>query len=979
MTLSLIRLALLLFVLQGAADLQRPPSVGVTDEAGLFSREVVDQAVRGIERIHDGKDQWAVSIKVVKSLNGKSTKEFVEERLRQMPPHSIFVLIDPERSQIEIQANEPVGEETIRAWKQAMEDRFREGQFDRGVIAFVRAVQEFAGVEVRESEEREKAVAPPRGMLVEPEPARTAPPVVIVEPTPNREPAPSPSEPAPARRSTPAPSAGTSVQPGGGGDGVSSGWLGGLVFGALITIILVLVLRPSRYESLSKKTRGMTVGGHTELVVRGGTSWATGAGSPPTASAPPPARLPNATPEVFELKPIDTPTAPPPDRLPEVTMGGYPSISLDPPTGTFIAGEPSISLDLPTVIRTSDDLLGLEELAGGTELDVPSEIRIMDPRVSTYSSDHASGISTLDPSADAAQAVTRYPSITPMDPIRGGRELLLKTDLTRRLRDAATSGGPFQIGGLPADWRFLKVSYQLRSADLIFDKGSEGVVMVFRDRDSDPGYLECRVRDLERGQRSIEVSARFFHDSRWSGSAVAVLPLEDDDSSAMPAPSGNGSSAVSSILMVPPSFAGPELNHRPEPAVTVIATSPIGAGAGVVIEPDVPDLTVEIDLAESGKLEWRVRVARKHDDAITDRPEDPRGTSTLLGVDGKSVGAAEYFRDVLGPMASMASGSQVEDRFNGLGERIYKLAPSTFQQTYWALRRGLKRDDFSIQFLCDDPTIPWELMRPVPPRPYRSEFGSQRILGMTHPVGRWLLKYNANLVQRLPQGSIVSAVATKYGGPDAEALKLPEASGIAEVETMLREGYKEQTISVPAMYQTIRSLFEGKLEATRGRRPISVIYLGGHGSYDGGNPDNSTVYLLDQKLGVLEVNRDEVVLGEEDRTVVILNACGVGAAGLVPGNVGGWAGTLLEHRFGGLIAPLWPVFDNTARDAMEDFFRLTIRESKTLAEAVRDVRASHGSISPTCLAYVYYGDVMARFPHSKATSAINAHLTSHSS
>jgi hypothetical protein len=131
-----------------------------------------------------GKDQWAVSIKVVKSLNGKSTKEFVEERLRQMPPHSIFVLIDPERSQIEIQANEPVGEETIRAWKQAMEDRFREGQFDRGVIAFVRAVQEFAGVEVRESEEREKAVAPPRGMLVEPEPARTAPPVVIVEPTP---------------------------------------------------------------------------------------------------------------------------------------------------------------------------------------------------------------------------------------------------------------------------------------------------------------------------------------------------------------------------------------------------------------------------------------------------------------------------------------------------------------------------------------------------------------------------------------------------------------------------------------------------------------------------------------------------------------------------------------------------------------------------------------------------------------------------
>jgi hypothetical protein len=127
--------------------------------------------------------------------------------------------------------------------------------------------------------------------------------------------------------------------------------------------------------------------------------------------------------------------------------------------------------------------------------------------------------------------------------------------------------------------------------------------------------------------------------------------------------------------------------------------------------------------------------------------------------------------------------------------------------------------------------------------------------------------------------------------------------------------------------------------------------------------------LNDQPLKASDIRRYEVSspnggnpgLGL-DGTVVVFNACGVAEAGPVLSLVGGWAEALMRGLFAGFVAPLWPVYEVAARDAMIAFFETARGGEVTLAEAVRSVRDSYGEASPSFLAFIYYGDVMARFP-----------------
>ena len=54
---------------------------------------------------------------------------------------------------------------------------------------------------------------------------------------------------------------------------------------------------------------------------------------------------------------------------------------------------------------------------------------------------------------------------------------------------------------------------------------------------------------------------------------------------------------------------------------------------------------------------------------------------------------------------------------------------------------------------------------------------------------------------------------------------------------------------------------------------------------------------------------------------------------------------------------------------MQHFFDKALEREHTLAEAIREVRKSYGERSPTFLAYVYYGDVMARFEPKPSTDS----------
>jgi hypothetical protein len=94
--------------------------------------------------------------------------------------------------------------------------------------------------------------------------------------------------------------------------------------------------------------------------------------------------------------------------------------------------------------------------------------------------------------------------------------------------------------------------------------------------------------------------------------------------------------------------------------------------------------------------------------------------------------------------------------------------------------------------------------------------------------------------------------------------------------------------------------------------------------------------------------------------VVFLNACEVGATGSVLGNVGGWADAFLSRRFGAFIAPLWAIDEEDAQQATEWLMTRIVRDRAPLGEALRELRAKFGDVSPTFYSYLLYGDVTAR-------------------
>jgi CHAT domain-containing protein len=93
---------------------------------------------------------------------------------------------------------------------------------------------------------------------------------------------------------------------------------------------------------------------------------------------------------------------------------------------------------------------------------------------------------------------------------------------------------------------------------------------------------------------------------------------------------------------------------------------------------------------------------------------------------------------------------------------------------------------------------------------------------------------------------------------------------------------------------------------------------------------------------------------------VLFNACEVGGATDVLGGMAGWAEAFIRGRFGGFIAPLWPVQDEHALRVVEQLVEDLLEKHLTVGEALRAMREREAHVSPTYLAYVYVGDVMAR-------------------
>ncbi|MEO7725418.1 MAG: CHAT domain-containing protein [Chthoniobacterales bacterium] len=499
------------------------------------------------------------------------------------------------------------------------------------------------------------------------------------------------------------------------------------------------------------------------------------------------------------------------------------------------------------------------------------------------------------PLEDEGTTPVRYPSLDSDAPLAPGAEITMTIDLLRTPPDD-TEGGPLSLGTLAPNWEALDLTVLLLSPEIDFENEGRGTITINRNAESSPSLIKGRVQAGIPKGRTTRIVASFFDRTRFCGSAFRSFII--------------GSASPN------------EPGSPPSPAKGTVVAEP-GAAR--------PDVTVHITTLEetSGRLQWLI---------MTDRFDglQPRLRGEIVLEKQTDEKAAELFRE----FARLERG-QHQRRLEGFGTRLWEMAPPFFREVYWTLWDHYGRR-LRIQFISDEPHLPWELMRPT--RADESE--THPPLAHQHAVARWLEDWDGYMRNQLPAGRICT-IAPNY---QSVSRRLSRAQ--TEAEALVKDFGAEP---VSGTRQAVLALLE-----TAPSPSIAVLHFAGHGQFASNAADLSNITLEDGSLAASEVRRPEVTLGKTCRTLVFFNACEVGATGNVFGDVGGWADAFLARQFGGFIAPLWSVDDEDAGVVAKELLEGVVKRREPIGEVLRAIRVAHGDVSPTFYSYLYYGDVTAR-------------------
>jgi hypothetical protein len=500
----------------------------------------------------------------------------------------------------------------------------------------------------------------------------------------------------------------------------------------------------------------------------------------------------------------------------------------------------------------------------------------------------------MEPSLDEGSAPTRYPSIgVDHDLLWRGEEFSITVDLLRE-SDPNIIGGPINVGTLNADWSTADLTVYLQCALFEFVDNPEAVITIRRNSASIPAKFRARAR-ADNQETTVPLIATFLRGTRFCGSAIRMIDLK---------PTGLNAGDLSAL----------------------------GRGTVVVeMKAKAPDVTIHISKIDNNpaRLQWLVTTER-----FDELP--PQLKADIYLDRDPSSDASALFKE----FAVLERGKHMR-RIESFGSRLWLLAPEMFRKVYWALWDRYQRP-LTIQFISDEPHIPWELLRPT--RADESEIHSP--LAHKHSVARWITRYDGYMRNALPAGRICT-IAPKYRNASRS---LPRAQ--AEADKLVADF---NAIRCPGTRDEVLNLLENESPA----EPVSILHFAGHGKFAPDAVTNSSIKLEDGDLAAAEVESPDVCLGQACRTLVFFNACEVGAAGAIFGEVGGWADAFLSRKFGGFIAPLWSVDDEDAGVVAAELLDRIMNKHQPIAEALRAIREAHGPTSPTFYSYLFYGDATA--------------------
>lgn len=471
----------------------------------------------------------------------------------------------------------------------------------------------------------------------------------------------------------------------------------------------------------------------------------------------------------------------------------------------------------------------------------------------------------------------------------------------------------------PSPKAILQIDVHLLIADYATSKW-EGLSFSMAEGTLKPAEFTFETRRPSNGSRALlELRANFYLNGRWCGEGRCTADVRADDE-------------------VPP------LSSLPRPAEPEESD-------GLQIDPRARpcDLLVRIQRTGEGIYAWSCsspHMVIKAPAKAADRRSDF----------GKK--AQTYARELFWRLATKPLQQQDVREVQGVGEEIYRATATAFKEAYWAVRRAATEGRFrfeTIQFITDEPFVPWELMRIVDDE--RGPEDEPAFLFDLHRAGRWFAHASTRLSQRIQVGRLAVA-ASDYDGLDM-AEKLPHA--LAERDHL--------TVRYAALQIALRSdSLLGFLES----RQAQALHLACHGRMNTLSPLASELILEDDpnNLRPPMVDRTEVRrnFGRE-RPLVFLNACEAGASSESLSLVAGFPAAFISAGASAVVCPLWIVKDEQARSVCELFYaRAFAADAPELGEVMQHIRSQWSDKGHlTYLSYVLYGDPRARVVFKPAT------------
>jgi hypothetical protein len=545
--------------------------------------------------------------------------------------------------------------------------------------------------------------------------------------------------------------------------------------------------------------------------------------------------------------------------------------------------------------------------------------------------------------------VERYPNIEAPDTVSAGQKIAVQVSLTleqispeTRILSGAQSHGRLQLQMAEGE-RHWTLTVILTAPGMEITRGGTNTAEITLAQDSDSSiavfYLRAQpiVAPNGDGTRDTRILATLWHNGAFLARISRPLTIV----AAAPTISAASQEGTAPTPSAPP---GLKPAARAMPATGPTRPSPSSSPA-VQLEPAVAAPNLTIIENRVGNILRLIFYSPPHAPVEADIP-NPDDLHAWINAH-----FAQMASRGRGLVAEPADTENVKagqlhalDYLSGFGAELYdRFAPQAFKDLFFKLLNEGPGKFETIQVFSDDPSLPWELMKPA----MVNSTERMDFLGARFSIARWPLTRRGAM--RPPQSLAVEnsvVIAPRYVGEQRlQATNLE----LAAVKRM--RGFTEVT----GNYAAVREV--------AAHPPQGIVHFAGHGSVMArhGVPQFA-ILLQDSEMDPATWQ----ALGASATTthpLFFFNACDVGESQQFMNDVDGWAPALLESGASGYIGALWPVSDVIAELFASTFYDgvgevLEANKHLSVADLLmltrRDVfRKTHDA---TALAYVFYGD-----------------------